>query len=252
MAVGFLASFLWNRYRALRKSMGHRAILSGLTMPLIFVYPPRENVESAVLPRIATEDFLAINNVISAFMHAGLPAPEKVRDADHLTNQDRRKNNLILVCSTQRNPITKEAIDLVRSISPRFSDLVPTFDYDPNTKERRILWNRATYLSDSYHQEGPELCDIAMIIKARNPWVAQRKILVIAGIRGFGTWGAAEFLKKWWEPLYQKKSSSKSRKTSKSGEFVALVSVHYEDFDIKGVELLHLVDLDEIYHEPVR
>ncbi|MGH9894590.1 MAG: hypothetical protein ACREA0_21950 [bacterium] len=69
-------------------------------------------------------------------------------------------------------------------------------------------------------------------------------ILVVAGIRGIGTWGAAEFLEKWWPELYRRKDSSRKRGTRKEGEFAALVSVLYDDNYIKRATLIHVTDLD--------
>jgi hypothetical protein len=98
---------------------------------------------------------------------------------------------------------------------------------------------------ESYGQPGPEYDDVAMIIKARNPWAGQRRILIVSGIRGFGTWGAAEFLKKHWQELHERKGRSRRLGTSKHGNFAALISVRYANYDIKNMSLLHVVDLDE-------
>lgn len=68
----------------------------------------------------------------------------------------------------------------------------------------------------------------------------------MAGIRGIGTWGAAECLKKWWKPIYSAKASTRSiGGPSKAGDFAALVKVRYRNYDIKeGTGMTHFADLD--------
>ena len=124
-------------------------------------------------------------------------------------------------------------------------DLIPSFEEEPQTGRLRIRWNKGVYPSESFQQSGPDYDDVAVIVKARSPWAGQRKVLIVAGIRGFGTWGAAEFLKKWWQPLYDHKGHNKRSGSTKAGDFAALVSVRYRDYDIKNVRLLSVVDLDE-------
>jgi hypothetical protein len=199
---------------------------------------------------MAIEDFLAINNIISAYLRVGRTPPDKIRDTDHLTPQDKRQNNLILICSSKSNKTTEEAIRLLRERT-NLKDLIPYFEGVPGAPAQiQIRCNQAIYPSASYEQEnqtGGHLDDIAVVIKAQNPWAAQYKVLIVAGIRGIGTWGAAEFLKKWWKDLYLRKDRSRKRGTSKQGDFVAIVSVCYEDHDIKHVNVLHVADLDRAY-----
>jgi len=265
--LGFVVRHLWDHYRARIRETGQRAILAGIEDPVLFVFPGRQDLPEVILPRISTEDFLAINNIISAIISArllvGWHGPIRVRDTQHLNARDREENNLVLICSPKTNEVTKEALELLRKAqrTQQAAQLIPQFVKDSATERWSIRWNQGTFPSESYTRleelgrlddsntrPSPageaELNDVAVIVKARSPWAGQRKILVIAGIRGFGTWGAAECLKKWWKPLYDKKRSSKELGTSKDGDFVALVSVRYKEYDIKEARLLYLEDLD--------
>ena len=243
--IGALIGFAWRRFDKWRKSRGHRAILAGLEAPMIFVFPPRD-VVGRTLPQTAVEDFLAINNVISAFLRVGRQPPEKIRGHDYLGEADKKQSSLILICSPKSNKTTGEALELLRTGGKYSPHLVPRFESVPGKPDQwQISWNHAVWPSPSYDQRG-RLEDMAIVLKAQSPWAGQHKILIVAGIRGIGTWGAAEMLKKWWEPLHDKKGHSRRHGTTKQGDFVAMVRVTYEASDIKGVELLALGDLDRV------
>lgn len=248
LCIGAGGRILWEKISKQRKLKGQSALLSGMKEPVKFIFPPREELETSFLPRISTEDFMAINNLISAFILSGrVPPPSKVADSKNIALGVKRNNNLILICSSKTNAATKDAIQLIKEANPKKSDLIPEFIIDDKSNSVQIYWRRGYYPSDSYKQEGPEYNDVAMIIKAQNPWAAQYKLLIIAGIRGIGTWGAAEFLKKWWKPLYERKGYDKSNKIYKTGNFAALVHVTYKEYDISNVELIDVVDLDNYY-----
>ena len=264
-AIGAAAMYGYRFLQHWRDTRGHRAIFDGLDEPevddsnskgipgpgsTIFVFPPRAGEDSAhakprMIPLMAIEDFLGINNIVSAFMKTGRRPPHRVRDSNHLKAEHKTICNLILMCSSRSNSVTHEALDLLRK-NPNFGDRIPIFEKVDGTDEWLINWKGAVYRSPSFtHHAGPIYEDVAMIVKVQSPWDAQRKILIIAGLRGIGTWGAAEYLKKWWPELYEKKSRSRSRGTSKEGDFAALVKVAYADNDIKSAHLIHLEDLDD-------
>ena len=246
-AIGASGGYLWRRLRNWRKSKGQGALFYGLEGPTLFVFPARVGPDR-LLPHTAIEDFLAVNNIISAYLRIGGHPPDKLRDHNHLEHSDRRNNNLILICSSKSNSVTKEAIDLLRARNSRLADLVPYFEEVPGRPGQiQIRWNKGIFPSESYEQTGPRLDDMAVIVKARNPWAEQHKILIVAGIRGIGTWGAAEMMKKWWKEIYDSKDKSRARRTEKRGDFAAIVSIHYEDHDIKPPTLCQLVDLDNAY-----
>ncbi len=238
MAIGYLSKHYWSKWRRRRKTAGQAALLTGLDNSTKFVFPPREEVSSSFLPRVSVEDFMAINNMISAYLKSDLEPPSKVADSINISEAEKRQHNLILICSSKTNKVTGDTLKLLKERLPLQADLIPSFEKDPKTKRTFIQWNHGIYPSESFDQKGPEYSDMAIIVKARNPWAGQRSVLIVAGIRGIGTWGAAEFLKKWWKPLYE------GKRRPKTGDFVALLKVYYEEYDIKMVKLLHVVDLN--------
>lgn len=257
-AIGALGAYLWNWFQSWRTARGQAAILAGLDRPTLFVFPPRkteggvppleggdpQHAAGRLIPWLAIEDFLAINNIISVYIRIGRRPPDHFKTCNFLVESDEKHNNLILICSSKSNTATKEALDLLRAQYDRFKDRVPYFEKVPGKEQIQIRFKKGVYPSESYDQKGSVQDDIAMIVKARNPWAGQHRVLIVAGIRGIGTWGAAEFLKKWWEPLYHAKEASRKRGTSKQGNFAAIVSVHYENYDIKNVTLVNFADLE--------
>ena len=244
MLIGYFIKTVIYWYRGKRRTSGQSALLHGFDGPTKFVFPPRENVERAILPRISTEDFMAINNVISAFINIKKDPPSKMVDSLNITPQDKKENNLILICSSKTNAVTAEALDLLRKANPDNSEYIPIFYTDPYTNKTVIRWNRGEYASNSFDQSGGPMDDMAIILKAKNPWASNLNILIVAGIRGIGTWGAAECLKKWWQPIYSEKASQKKKGSSKYGSFVALLGINYDEYDIKEAKLIALKDLD--------
>jgi hypothetical protein len=59
---------------------------------LLFVFPHREEIYEAILPRTSTEDFLAMNNVISALIKIGWRRKIAVRDTTRLSPADKKRN----------------------------------------------------------------------------------------------------------------------------------------------------------------
>ena len=69
---------------------------------LLVVFPPRDESPEAILPRTSTEDFLAMNNFISALLNMGWSRKVGVRDTTRLTEADKRRN-LVVICSPKSN-----------------------------------------------------------------------------------------------------------------------------------------------------
>lgn len=244
MLIGYLLKSGVTWFREWKQTGGQGALLRGFEDPTKFVFPPREDTELAILPRISIEDFMAINNIISSFINAKREPPSKMLDSVNITHEDKSSNNLILICSSKTNTVTAEALSLIRQNYPSISEHIPEFCVDEISGKTVIRWNHGKYVSNSFHEQNGPLEDVAIILKARNPWAAQYKILIVAGIRGIGTWGAAECLKKWWQPIYNEKGKNKKEGTKKTGSFVALVNIKYDEYDIKEANLIDLKDLD--------
>lgn len=244
MAIGYLIKTGMTWWKGRKRTKGQSALLSGFDGPTKFVFPPREDTELSILPRISTEDFMAINNVISTFINAQIVPPSKMVDSLNITDEDKSSNNLILICSSKTNTVTAEALELLRDNHPQIREYIPEFCFDEKTNQTIIRWNQGKYVSNSFYQNAGPMGDVAIILKAKNPWASQYNILIIAGIRGIGTWGAAECLKKWWQPIYSEKGANKKEGSSKQGSFVALVNIKYNEYDIKEGKLIDLKNLD--------
>jgi hypothetical protein len=114
----------------------------------------------------------------------------------------------------------------------------PRFDVDKETDEWSVSSRGARYPSESYdqyekyrrkgvaHIAEQRFDDVALILRVRNPWNARNKILCLAGVRGIGTWGAGEFVKKMWPLLLQ------NLRGPSSADFWAIVGIRYENMDI--------------------
>ena len=216
---------------------------------LLFVFTHRE-MEEVILPRTSTEDFLAINNFISALLKISWKNKIGVRDPAHLTDQDKRRN-LVVICSPKSNTFTDEIQKLLEDHSTFYR-----FEKQENSGKWYITDNLGTWESKSFGQiedflagggrkaNIPELLldDVAVINKISNPWNKTNKIFIIAGIRGIGTWGAAECIKKNWKQLY---SRLPVKQKEKNCDFSALLSIRFHNCDITNTEVNNLYVLRE-------
>jgi hypothetical protein len=110
----------------------------------------------------------------------------------------------------------------------------------------------AEYHSKSWDQEAQHLNDgidrrdlpsksyedYAVITKTENPWSDKTKVLWIAGIRGIGTWGAAECIKKEWKQIYDLLPADK-----KDSCFSALLKIEYDNCDIIHIDVRRVIPL---------
>lgn len=81
--------------------------------------------------------------------------------------------------------------------------------------------------------------DNAVVLKAPNLHNPQATVFVMAGVRGIGTWGAGDCVRKRLDTLYQMKRGEKR------GDFFFFVDVQYSDFDITKTEISGFEDLPE-------
>lgn len=215
---------------------------------IIITFALRDQMPDAILPRISTEDFLSINNVISTLIKGKMDSKIKIRDTTRLNSQDEQRN-IITICSSKTNSFTRKVLDELKDKGIN----TPRFEIDPGTKRWQIDYRGETFHSESFNQiqnfakehlntAEQEIDDFALIMKVTNPWNPANKILIVAGIRGFGTWGAAECLKKRWTELYEKKSNRHGCK--KNGDFAALVAIKYKNYDLMQPDIRQFIDLD--------
>ncbi len=258
------------------ETRGLKAILGDFAQPAIFVYPRCTGNKSDLLPQTATEDFLASNNLISAFRELKVTPPDTWRFAHipHMHPQkpdeeprelkatERESHNLILIGSTRGNDETKQALQKL-SVQFGYEGKIPTFvegtsRAEGSRSEYSIRWKQDARISPSYAQDAEEAAlkkageaiapekkernDFAIIIKARNPWNKNYKILIVGGIRGIGTWGAAKLLRRWPERIDGRKWGGTR------GDFSALIRVTYKDGHLVDAECIQRVDLPSDPH----
>ncbi|MBK8980657.1 MAG: hypothetical protein IPM29_32545 [Planctomycetes bacterium] len=213
---------------------------------LLFVFPHRDETPEAILPRTSTEDFLAMNNFISALLRIAWSRKVGVRDTKRVTDSDRRRN-LVIICSPKSNKLSEDFQTELRRRHP--SALY--FEEDRRKHEWCICdGDGARYRSPSWAQERQYLSsgvprtdlpsqkfeDYAVITKTENPWNTSAMVIQVAGIRGIGTWGAAECIKKEWRQLYDHLPTD-----AKDGEFSALVRIEYDNCDITAIDVRRVI-----------
>ncbi len=227
-----------------------RILNFGKPHPVFLVLGHREDAPDGILPRVATEDFMAFYNITMACVLARLPRPPRMKDADgFMADESNMNSNIVVIGGCKANGLQER---LQKDASKR-GIKIPLFAKDEETGSEREEWffthNKQDYKSPSYGQErqlsadgisvtdmkkmrDKELEDKAFIFKTTN-WTPmekekknQTKLLVVAGIRGFGTWGAAEYVRKNSERLFQ---------DNESRDFMLPLSVTYRNRNIMQI-----------------
>lgn len=230
----------------------NRLLNFGTDDEIIFVFSHRDHVPESILPRTSTEDFMAMNNIISALIKVGWKKKIAVRDTKRLSEQDKQKN-LVLICSAKSNIITREIQEMLMEnkircyFNAQKSDLTQwqIKDFDWGNFPSKTYNEIQKFLDGGgapHELASQELNDVAVITKVTNPWNALNKIFIVAGVRGIGTWGAAECIKKEWRDIYD------ALPENKSSDFSALVTIKYKNCDILSSKLHSLIS---IKHEPI-
>ena len=207
---------------------------------LLFIFPHRDAAPEAILPRTSTEDFLAMNNVISALLKADWNRKIGVRDTTRVIESDKRRN-LVIICSPKSNSLATIFQDELRRAHPN------AFTFESEGDRVCISdGDNAHYHSKSYEQVESYLHsgvarrdlpskayeDYAVVTKVTNPWNEKTKVVWVAGIRGIGTWGAAECIKKEWRQIYEQLPRDR-----KDLDFSALLKIEYDHCDITSVDV---------------
>lgn len=242
IGAGIIGAFLQRRLdrRAERRPLNQ--LLDFGPDSLLFIFPPRESPE-AILPRTSTEDFLAMNNFISVLLKIGWSRKIGVRDTGRFQGADETRN-LVIICSPKSNDIALKFQQILRGSHPNAF----AFGFEAD-KVHIIDREGAAYHSKSYEQvtnyinSGIPKADLprqayddyAVFTKVANPWNKKMKVVWLAGIRGIGTWGAAECIKKEWRQIYEQLPSNE-----KNCEFSALLKIKYDNCDITSVEVLRV------------
>jgi hypothetical protein len=214
---------------------------------LLFIFPHRDTSPEAILPLTSTEDFLAMNNFISALMNAGWTRKIGVRDMHRVTESDKRRN-LVIICSPKSNTIAAMFQKELRRLYPHTfafgtdHDRVFINDAEDARYHSRTYEQVAEYLRQGIHRSdlpGQRYEDYGVVTKVANPWNEANKVVWVAGIRGIGTWGVAECIKKGWRQIYDRLPEDR-----KDSDFSALLKVQYDNCDVTSVGLCRLELLD--------
>ncbi len=241
-----IGSILILKYRLIKLNSKLRKILNFGDDEILFIFAHREGESNAILPTIATEDFIAMNNIIGALIKIDWKKPIHFRDIKHIDEQDKKKN-LVIIGGCKRNDFTKEFLDeIYKSIHYKIRFLRDKiqinghseYPAEPYEQDNNFIGNSDQIVTNS----SKIYDDAAIIIKVGNPWDNNKnKIFLLAGIRGIGTWGAAEFLRKEFVNIYDRKSNN--NKFKKDGDFIQIIHVKYKNYDIKSTEHIQFIDI---------
>lgn len=240
IGAGLIGALIQRRLDRRRERRPLNQLLNFGPDDLLFVFPHRDASPEAILPRTSTEDFLAMNNVISALLNIGWTRKIGVRDMGRVSESDKRRN-LVIICSPKSNSIANTFQSELRAMHAN------AFAFE--SEEDRVVISDgygAHYQSRSYAQieeylgkgvsrpdlPGKKYEDYAVVTKVTNPWNEKNKVLWVAGIRGIGTWGAAECIKKEWSQIYDLLPLQR-----KECDFSAFLKIEYDNCDITKVEV---------------
>jgi hypothetical protein len=207
---------------------------------VIFVLPHREHPPDSIVPRVAGEDVLAMMNVIYLVTRAGLPLKFKIRDTTNLSDED-KKRNIVTIGGTEANEYTNWVLNK--------ANVAVRFERDDSGKNFVLKRGATTTYTSPSHLVPSDASidvareDVALLGKLRNPMnpSGDTIVIVVAGLRGIGTWAAADCLRKKHNEIYSRKR--KGRHFSKSGDFIVVLSGTYEKFDITDTGIIDFEDI---------
>jgi hypothetical protein len=236
LLVSFVLGFLANVLSAPRSKwylewIAGRHLRSVLRLgddEVIIVIPHQSPSGTRRLPQMAVEDVLALRNVFDVLSQLGIKHP-KIRHPENLVDPD-LKRNIISIGGSSRNVFTRKILEL-----PVNGDLLEFANSAtaPDQVELR-RGSSMTYTSPSYSGmiKGPRAPsrDIAIILRRPNPKNETCSVIIVAGIRGIGTWGASDHLRKQAKKLSARIAKNPG-KAVKDG-FLAVIEVAYDNFDV--------------------
>jgi len=234
----YLAASVYEHRKERTKSIAERSIFNFGGRDLIIVVPHRGRESDSIMPRVAVEDVLAMKNVIAIASRIYPEMRIQVRDASHLTNED-RKANIVTLGGSKVNSFTAEVMEGFKAACFRFEEDTGTGRWQLRRDSNTLFMSQSHKISD---QASPELPreDKGLVMKLRNAVNLDCCIFVIAGIRGIGTWGATDCLRKHMKDVYAKKRADAGY--AKSVEFCMVVAVKYESFDIRSTQITDFED----------
>ena len=229
-------------------------------VPTLGIRPKHSSSRSAV----AVEDMLASEGVAQALVRGWPEAHVHTQSVDPGSEWSGYAGNICTFCRDSRNPATGVILSHP-AVCARFRLGFPELDSEAEgaPKEAGILIGDGPPIrSPSYAQEravkdGLDLLeravleDYALLARVTNPWDPDAKILVVAGIRAFGTLGAAELLRTRWEELYESTGDADfaclvSVQATYQVEFAEEPSIAFTPPDELEAEALELVPTEDV------
>lgn len=213
----------------------------------LYQFKPSSGNAQRIVPPISTEDFLAMNNFLSALIKINWRNETELVATEIFANQieNNKNNNIVTFGSSKINNITREIEKILAHNNLNFYRIEKSSTSD----EWRIVDNDGRYNTSVYAEYQKYLMqdieksmigresftDIAYITKVTNPRDSESKVIIIAGVKGIGTWGAAECIKKWSKKIYEKLPRNK-----KNRDFSALMRISYRNYDIVDVKVINI------------
>ena len=233
-----IGAFVQRKYDHIVERRPLNQILNFGDDAILFVFPHRAQIAEAILPQTSTEDFLAMNNFMSALLAIGWTNNVGVRDMNRVSSDDKRKN-LVVICSPKSNTFAQELQDILKNKNQPIFEFTPkqgpewAIDIGVGQVDSKSFLQEIEYSrQDVPRNQFPEkrFDDLAVVTKVRNPWNEKNKIIWLAGLRGIGTWAAGECIKKHWQDIYVKLPSNQ-----KECDFTALLDIEYKNSDITKI-----------------
>lgn len=207
---------------------------------VLIVVPHQPGPNTRCRPQFAVEDVLAVRNVFDVLAEIGIKNP-KIRHPENLDESDLKKN-IVSIGGSLRNsftaevlraPINGDILDFVRS--PAHLDQVE-LHRGPTT-----VYHSPSYTEPTSDQPRAASKDIAFILRRPNPKNESKSVLVLAGIRGTGTWGASDHLRKHARTLAER--VARDQGGAMTHGFLALLDVEYANFDISRTKVKDIASI---------
>ncbi|NUO00770.1 MAG: hypothetical protein HUU01_09150 [Saprospiraceae bacterium] len=245
VAIGGFLVLVFQKIKNRIVSQKIRRILNFGEDDIVFVYQCKDFNENnkVITPDASKEDFIAMNNFLSALIKINWRRDVIVIDSEKFFNNMKmyENKNIILFGSRKVNIVTEIYEKFLENNNIEFYR-TERIDKD---RWRIIDGEGGIFPSETYSQielylkNGiPEnqigqmgLCDTGYITKFSNPLKSENKVMIIAGIRGIGTWGVAECIKKKYKEIYKILQDAKTEKK----DFSIRIRILYHNYDISNI-----------------
>jgi hypothetical protein len=115
---------------------------------------------------------------------------DNISSHDHFLDAD-KTDNVVIICSPLTNTVADEALRELRHQTG------VDWDITREGSRRQIMFDNHPWPEPSGGEGGPEeeRVDYALLAKfSLNSWAPDSKVILLAGLRAFGSWGAGWYL----------------------------------------------------------